>query len=113
MGSRGLGSAGVTVEESVALTETPDVLGAYPSLTDAQLAVLEGVGQHRRVDAGTVLFREGDGSEDFFVILEGKVAVLEETGAGQRVIGIHGPRRFLGELGLLTGQAAFVTAVLR
>jgi thioredoxin reductase (NADPH) len=113
MGGPGLGSAGVTVEESVALTETPDVLGAYPSLTDAQLAVLEAVGQHRRVDAGTVLLREGDGSEDFLVILEGKVAVLEETGAGQRVIGIHGPRRFLGELGLLTGQAAFVTAVVR
>ena len=26
---------------------------------------------------------------------------------------MHGPRRFLGELGLLTGQAAFFTAVVR
>jgi thioredoxin reductase (NADPH) len=108
-----LGSAAVTVEESVALTETPDLYGAYPSLTDAQLAALELVGRRRRVDAGTVLYREGDGNQDFFVILEGKVAVLEETSAGQRVIGIHGPRRFLGELGLLTGQATFVSAVVR
>ena len=27
-------------------------------------------------------------------------------------MGIHGPRRFLGEISLLTGQAAFVTAVV-
>jgi thioredoxin reductase (NADPH) len=28
------------------------------------------------------------------------------------VIGVHGPRRFLGELGLVTGQKVFVTAVV-
>jgi thioredoxin reductase (NADPH) len=60
-----------------------------------------------------VLYREGDGDCDFFVILEGKVAVVEESGAQMRVIGIHGPGRFLGELGLLTGQAVFVTAIVR
>ena len=27
-------------------------------------------------------------------------------------MGVHGPRRFLGEISLLTGQAAFVTAVV-
>ena len=46
-----------------------------------------------------MLFREGDGNCDFFVILEGKVAVVEESGAGEQVIGVHGPGRFLGELG--------------
>jgi thioredoxin reductase (NADPH) len=104
----------MTVEQdSVALTETPDPYGAFPSLTDAQLAAFEPVGRHRRVEPGDVLYREGDGSGDFFVILEGKVAVLEESTCGQRVLGVHGPRRFLGELGLLTGQAAFVSAVVR
>ena len=28
------------------------------------------------------------------------------------MVGVHGPRRFLGEISLLTGQAAFVTAVV-
>ena len=56
-----------------------------------------------------VLFREGDERYDFFVILEGKVAVFDPDGSEEeRLIAVHGPRRFLGELGLLTGQAAFL-----
>ena len=31
----------------------------------------------------------------------------------ERLIAVHGPRRFLGELSLLTGQPAFFTAVVR
>jgi len=50
---------------------------------------------------------------DFFVILEGEVAIVEGYGGEDRVISVHGPRRFLGEIGLLTGQAAFLTAVAR
>ena len=43
----------------------------------------------------------------------GKVAVVAGYGGEERLIAVHGPRRFLGELGLLTGQAAFFTAVVR
>src|SRR6202012_3073869 len=53
-----------------------------------------------------------DGNGAFFLILAGSVAVVEEPKEGERVIGVHGPRRFLGELGLITGQAVFVTAVV-
>jgi thioredoxin reductase (NADPH) len=60
-----------------------------------------------------VLCLEGDASCDFFVILEGKVAAVEGYGSDERVIRIHGPGRFLGELGLLTGQAALLTSVVR
>lgn len=58
----------------------------------------------RQVKVGDVLYREGEGDCDFFVIVEGKVALIEDSGASEQVIGIHGPRRFLGELGLITGQ---------
>jgi thioredoxin reductase (NADPH) len=103
----------VSATESPALTETPDVYGAFPRLSDEQIAALARGGERRQVKPGDVLFREGEGNCDFFVILEGKVALVEESEAGERVIGVHGPRRFLGELGLITGQAVFVTAVVR
>jgi thioredoxin reductase (NADPH) len=93
-------------------TETPDVYGAFPRLTDEQVAALQAVGERRAVKPADVLYREGDGNCDFFVILEGRVAIVEESAAGQRLIGVHGPRRFLGELGLITGQTVFVTAVV-
>ena len=61
--------------------------------------------------AGETLVREGERSDYFFVILSGKVAVTTTDDAGNRhVIRVHGPGRFLGELGDLEGQAAFYTA---
>jgi thioredoxin reductase (NADPH) len=103
----------VTVTESLVLAETPDLFGAYPRLSDEQVDVLSTVGERRSVDAGEVLYREGDGNQHFFVILDGLVALGEESCTGLRVIGVHGRHRFLGELGLITGQTAFVTAVVR
>ncbi len=96
------------------LAEMPDRDGAFPELTEDQLARLETEGTRCHTHAGEVLFREGDEQYDFHVVLDGKVAVVEDRGGPrERLIAVHGPRRFLGELGLLTGQAAFFTAVVR
>jgi thioredoxin reductase (NADPH) len=103
----------MTAATSPALTESPDPYGAFPRLSNEQISALTSVGERRRVRRGDVLHREGDGNCDFFVILEGKVAVVEESDFGEKVIGVHGPGRFLGELGLITGQAVFVTAIVR
>jgi thioredoxin reductase (NADPH) len=91
--------------------ETPDVSGAYPRLTDDQLMTLSRYGARRRVPRGTVLFCEGDQDCGFFVVLEGKVAVVQETAAEPRLIALHGRGRFLGDLSLLTGQTVLVTAL--
>ena len=96
------------------LIETPDHDGAFPRLSENQLARLEAQGERRRTELDQVLFREGDERYDFYVVLEGKVAVVDGYGrVDERLIAVHGARRFLGELGLLTGQAAFFTAVVR
>jgi thioredoxin reductase (NADPH) len=91
--------------------ETPDISGAYPKLTDEQLMTLSRYGDRRSVPRGTVLFCEGDRDCSFFVVLEGKVAVVQETVMEPRLIAVHGPGRFLGDLSLLTGQTLLVTAV--
>jgi thioredoxin reductase (NADPH) len=96
---------------SIPLAESPDTYGAYPRLSDDQIAALEAGGARRAVDAGEMLVREGERSDYFFVILSGKVAVSTADDAGNRqVTRVHGPGRFLGELGDLEGQAAFYTA---
>ena len=93
--------------------ETPDLYGAFPELSEAQISAVAGRGERETTHVGDVLYREGDRSYDFIVILGGKVAVVEGYGSSdQQVVGVHGPRRFLGEISLLTGQAAFVTAVV-
>jgi thioredoxin reductase (NADPH) len=93
------------------LTETPNIDGAYPRLAGDQIATLEAGGTRRAVDTGETLVRDGERSNKFFVILTGKVAVITTDDAGNRqVIRVHGPGRFLGELGDLEDEAAFYTA---
>jgi thioredoxin reductase (NADPH) len=95
-----------------ALPETPDHDGAFPRLDDVQIAALARDGERRRTEAGEVLFHQGDRHYDFFVVLEGKVVVRDGDAEDAQVIAVHGPGRFLGELSLLSGQAAFFTAVV-
>ncbi|MEY2458809.1 MAG: thioredoxin reductase, partial [Acidimicrobiaceae bacterium] len=103
----------MTVAPREDLSETPDIYGAFPRLSNEQIERLAAYGERRRTHPGEVLFREGDPESDFFAILEGKVAIVEGFGEDERVISVHGPGRFLGELNLLTGQAVFITGVVR
>ena len=97
---------------SSGLTETPDSHGAFPRLGDEQVETLSRVGERRRTQPGEALYAQGEPTSDFFVVLEGLVAVVEGFGDEQKVVRVHGPRRFLGELGLLAGQPAYVGAVV-
>ncbi|MFE1921024.1 FAD-dependent oxidoreductase [Streptomyces asoensis] len=96
------------------IRETPDIHGAYPRFTEDQTARLAEHGQRRAMAANDVLIREGERCETFFVVLSGAVAIVEGVGnPEEHVLRVHGPGRFIGELGLLYGQVAFYTAVAR
>jgi len=95
------------------MPETPNRDGAFPRLDDDQRARLRAIGEVRKVQAGEVLFREGDPRYDFFVVESGSVAIVRGYGSENRIIAIHGPHRFLGELSLLTGSTVYLTAVVR
>ena len=84
---------------------------AFPTLDDSELAVLEALGSRRSVAVGEYLFREGDATYDFYVILSGAAEiVIRSDGGEERIIARHGPGRFLGELNLLTGQRVYLSA---
>jgi thioredoxin reductase (NADPH) len=93
-------------------TETPDRDGAFPRLSELQVAALARHGERRPTQAGEVLFHQGDRHYDFFVVLDGLVRIVDGEPDDGELIAVHGPRRFLGELSLLIGQAAFFTAVV-
>ena len=96
---------------SDALAETPDLHGAYPALSEAQIIALGALGERRPTGQDEILFRQGQQNRDFFVVLAGKVAVVEGHGAAEeRIIAVHGRGRFLDELSLLTGEASYYTA---
>src|SRR5258707_253994 len=82
----------------------------FPTLDDTQLSTLEALGARRSVDAGEYLYREGDPTYDFYVVLSGAVDIVIHANGEERVITRHGAGRFLGELNMLTGLRVFVSA---
>jgi thioredoxin reductase (NADPH) len=85
-------------------------LAVAADLTDADLEALAAYGTERPVETGDVLFRAGDRQVPFYVVLEGAVQIVREDPSDPVVLVTHGARRFLGELSMLTGQRAYLTA---
>jgi thioredoxin reductase (NADPH) len=85
---------------------------AFPLLTEDQLERLRGTVEPSEFEAGQVLYRAGDGGYDFFVVASGEVEVIREAAPGlpEEAVVTLAPRQFLGELNLLTGQVAYLTA---
>jgi thioredoxin reductase (NADPH) len=84
-------------------------LAAFPEFDDPQIEVLRRYGEARAIAPGDVLFRAGDPTYDFHLVLAGEVAIHD----GDRLLRVQGARGFVGELNLLTGQAVFLTATVR
>jgi len=74
--------------------------------------VLRGYGSEHDVAAGDVLFADGDEAYDMIVLLAGTADIVEGYGhPGASAVASYGPSEFLGEIGMLTGQRAFLSAV--
>jgi thioredoxin reductase (NADPH) len=84
-----------------------------PKLREDQIEILSRYGQTRKTEAGQVLFRAGDPSNDFIVVLEGEVEMVDDFAGEARTMGVMRAGRFVGDLNMLTGQAIYLSAVVR
>ena len=84
---------------------------AFPTLTPDQLDRVRAAGWERATRPGDLLFREGDDAYDFFVVLSGAVNVYEDLECARPITSEPvGPGQFLGEVGLILGEAVYATA---
>jgi len=83
---------------------------AFPRLTDAQIASLEPRGRRRAVRAGEVLIAEGDRGFGCYVVLNGAIEMFESSRGDPHTIVVHEQQQFTGDVDLLAGRAAIVTA---
>ena len=81
--------------------------GAFPTLTAAQVARVAPHGRPRAVRAGEVIAEAGAPNTPFYVVLEGRVAVVRESEGAETVIAVHAPGQFTGELTMLSGRRFF------
>jgi thioredoxin reductase (NADPH) len=84
-----------------------------PALREDQTEILGRYGKTRKTQVGDVLFRAGDTQNDFFVVLEGEVEMIDDFAGEARTMGVMRPGRFLGDLNMLTGQTIYLSAVVR
>jgi thioredoxin reductase (NADPH) len=85
---------------------------AFPTLSEADLAAMDELGTRRPIAAGEYLYREGDATYDFMVVVSGAIDVVATNGKGaeETIVAQHGAGKFLGELNLLSGLRVFVSA---
>jgi thioredoxin reductase (NADPH) len=83
---------------------------ATPTLDADDMTLVTQLGVRRQVSVGEYLYREGDVTYDFYVLVSAEVDMVIEVDGVERPIVHHGPGRFLGELNMLSGLRVFVSA---
>ena len=81
----------------------------FPVLTAAQIDRLRHSSKIRPVQPGDILFRPGDTAVSFFVVLSGKMEIVQPGLSGtERLITYHSPGEFTGEVSMISGQRCLV-----
>jgi thioredoxin reductase (NADPH) len=88
---------------------------AFPKLDETRLAAL---GQctftkRKHYRDGDALFRCGERDPRFYVLISGKVEVMDESGDAPKTVAVHGPGEFAGDLSQLSGRPALVSGYAR
>jgi thioredoxin reductase (NADPH) len=88
---------------------------AFPRLDKNQMAELERCtgAARRKYRDGETLFSAGQQDFKFFVIKSGAVEIVDISGSEPRTLVVHYPGHFTGDVALLTGARAVVSAVAR
>jgi thioredoxin reductase (NADPH) len=81
----------------------------FPKLAGAQVERIATVGRKRKVAQGEMLIKQGD-LAPFFVVLSGRLDIIQPTDKGELTIVQHQPGEFTGELNMLTGRRSLVCA---
>jgi len=81
-----------------------DVLTKVPLFSDLShkdLQLLGSTARERQFAAGETMMRQGDTGAGLFVIVDGKVRVLQQGPGGERELGVYGKDAVIGEMALL------------
>jgi CRP-like cAMP-binding protein len=70
---------------------------AFPALTKEQIDRIRPLGHNHQVQSGDILFKPGDTAVPFYVMLSGRMEIVQPTLDGERMIAVHEAGEFTGE----------------
>ncbi len=79
---------------------------AFPTLTEAQIARIAAHGRRRKVERGEVLVKAGARNASFFVVVSGRLDIIQLSDGVETRVVVHKPGQISGELNLLSGRRA-------
>src|SRR6516164_3093743 len=85
---------------------------AFPRLTSAELALVTPLARPCDYADGDIIFRAGQPEIDLYVVESGRMEIRNPS-HGDRVIAVHEPGQFSGDIDILTGRPVIVTAAAK
>lgn len=101
----------MAVEQSVSICQS---LVRCPVFADKNTGILTGIAEkvsRKRVAQGRTIFAQGAPAQEFFVIRDGRVNVVDRHNGQSTLLKTLGPGDFFGETALLTGEPAAATYI--
>jgi thioredoxin reductase (NADPH) len=86
---------------------------AFPTLDDLQVATLAKFGTRRVLRDGELLIKAGDREYKFFVVERGAVEIVEHSSGDTKRVALHERHAFGGDVSLVTGRPALISAIAR
>jgi thioredoxin reductase (NADPH) len=78
----------------------------FPTLTADQITRISSHGRRRHVEAGEILIEAGDPNVPCFVVLSGRLEIVQHDGAVEHLVTSPGPGQFTGEANMISGRRA-------
>jgi thioredoxin reductase (NADPH) len=83
---------------------------AFPKLDDRHLALLEPLGRRRTLRRGDLAYKAGQRDFGMTVVLSGELEVFENRDGHELILANPQPRDFVGDVAMLNGTSALVSA---
>jgi thioredoxin reductase (NADPH) len=79
----------------------------FPKLKPAQIRRVSAHGHMRALQAGEVLYEQGDSVVPFFVVVSGELEITRPFGTAETLVTVFGSGQFTGEVNTLSGRRTF------
>ena len=97
-------------DTSSPLSQTEREAQIFPRLTAEMCERVKLYGQIETVAKGTLVYKRGERSVDFFLVLEGSIEIFDEDASGTpNIFVVHTERQFTGELDFFSDRETIVS----
>jgi thioredoxin reductase (NADPH) len=86
---------------------------AFPKLSEEELACVAQIGTARKFRDGDILIESGTRDYPFYAVRSGEIVIVESSTGKPKEVTVHAVGEFTGDVDMLTGRPALISAIAR